>query len=112
VSPEALRDLARQLAPMVLEEIAKLATKATTPTVYTTRKGEGPTGYGERDWKRLAKQIGTPCGKRWYRVSAERLAAHEACCKATPEPAPTHAPASWADEARASVGIRTSRGAR
>ena len=53
------------------------------PAGYSDRKGCGPAGYADRKWKALAKRIGVRRG-RWFYVSAEQLAAHEA--KQAPAP--------------------------
>jgi hypothetical protein len=78
---------ARELAAVLM---TALATAAAERTEYSSRRGCGPTGYPERKWREVARQIGTRApGCRWYTVSARALATYEAVAAAERQVAPT-----------------------
>jgi hypothetical protein len=91
-------ELARHVAPLVIQHLAGALAK---PATYSSRKGHGAPGYSAREWRALAKRIGTKRG-RWWTVTAEQLAAHEA-----PQPAPAER---WSPEQAArDLGLRPQR---
>lgn len=70
--------LARELAPLVLAEITRLAKHANEPKTYNTRAGGQPPGWSIRTWQKIAPTIpGAAKRGRWYVVTAEALAAWE-----------------------------------
>jgi hypothetical protein len=64
---------------LVRAELRGLLTKLLDdrPTAYSSRRGHGPPGYAERDWKALAKRLGVRRG-RWWVVERSALEAYEA----------------------------------
>jgi hypothetical protein len=108
-----LDELARQLAPLVLAEIAKLAAKASTPN-YSSRKHCGAPGLSDEENKRIARLIGTKRG-RWHVYTAEQLAQYERSREdarpAEPRPAETPAARSWHPSMSAEMaGLRVVKG--
>lgn len=78
LSLREVRRIARAVAPLLVAQLAAaLMGAADRTTVYSSRRGHGPPGYADDAWRALARQIGTRRG-RWYVVTADALAAHEA----------------------------------
>jgi hypothetical protein len=57
--------------------LAELLAALDAPKAYSSRKGHGPPGYADREWKRLAERIGVKRG-RWYVVERQVFEEHEA----------------------------------
>lgn len=117
---EELAAIAPLLVPFVMAEIAKLVAKASLPSHYSTRRGHGPPGVPDKEWKRIAREIGRapyPEGKgrpraRWLIVERERyeswLAAQSA--GAAPTGPANDAGAAWTPTAAlAAAGLRAQR---
>ena len=108
----ALEDVVRRV---VREELRGMLGRllADEPAEYSSRRGHGPPGYAAREWRALAKRIGTRRG-RWYVVTRAQLEALEATRRAPAEstaPAPANdATSAWTPAAALeSVGLRRTR---
>jgi hypothetical protein len=92
------------LAVEVLKHLLALVTK---PASYSSRRGCGPEGYSDCEWKALAKKIGVQRG-RWYYVAPERLDAYEK--RDIPAPASMAQTPLWTPEiALRKAGLRPTR---
>lgn len=111
-----LQALARELAPLVLAEIAKLATRSAGPEFYSTRRGEGPQGWPHESWRTTAPTIpGAYTPGRWTIVPRASFEAWVASRSIAPTTAPTAAandapwdPSSVLDE----LGLRRAGGSK
>ncbi len=111
--PELLEELADRAAAIVLERLLG-ALRPASPPVYSTRRGHGPPGYADREWKRIARIIGARRGRWWY-VTAEELQAFErrssAPAPATSSARPVANDAAWTpDDTLRELGLRSTRG--
>jgi len=103
----------RKVRAIVREELRALfGPLLNEERVYSSRRGHGPEGYSDEAWKDLARRIGTRRG-RWYIVTVEQLAAHEAGDR-DPKPAnDSPAPAAWHPSMAArALGLRPAGGSR
>ena len=106
-----LDDLAARVAPLVVAILTRALTTGTAAP-YSTRKGAGPAGIGDRTWKRIARTIpGAQHVGRWIIVPRHVYDAW-AARDVAPAPAANDAIAEpWSPaRALASVGLRASGG--
>jgi hypothetical protein len=120
-SPRECEALARALLPHLIGELARLVSVAGS-TTYTSRRGGGPAGVPDREWKRIAKGIGRlpyP-GARWFVVERSAYlawlggtATPQAISPASNDGATKRGEEPWSPSAAlASVGLRPTRGSR
>lgn len=111
--PEVIAEIVERAAAIVLDRLLG-ALRPVSPPVYSTRKGQGPPGYADREWKRLARTIGVRRGRWWY-VGAAELQAFERGGAPVPAPATSSARAiandgAWTpDDTLRELGFRSTR---
>lgn len=112
-----LRAIAREVAPLVLAEIARLAGQAAQAEFFSTRRGEGPQWLPDSEWKALAPALPGAFkpskGARWIFVPRESVDAYRRSLELARQGAPvvdlprgTWHPAEAAEALRRRAGSR------